>query len=269
MNPAACAGTSEEPPALTAHEVQLWHIDTEGDDDAVAAAWASATADERDRAVRLHGDIERARFLLRRQALRAILACHTGRPAQALAFVTGAQGKPALAPDGAATAPVSFNLSRSGGTTLLAVARAGALGVDIERVRPVPEWQRIARRHCTDAEAHALAVLDADRRDAAFLQLWTRKEAVVKALGGGLSIALDAFEVDLRPQPPRAAVHWRRQGPWPTDLQWLPVPPLAGHAVALVTRRDVDRCRLLRWTGLPGQGQAFRSAASPPDRSPR
>src|SRR5207253_10188751 len=106
----------------------------------------------------------------------------------------GARGKPALA-DGDG---LRFNVAHSHGLALVAVARGRELGVDLERVRPLPAAEAIARRFFSARERAVLDALPLRRRLDAFLSLWTRKEAFLKATGGGLGWgrALAAVDVD-------------------------------------------------------------------------
>lgn len=239
--------TVERWPALDACEAHLWWIELAPGAGDVAAALATVSADERARAIRLRVEVDRTRFLLRRQALRAILSAYTGVPPHELVFDVDRFGKPAwAAPLGAAG--LSFSLSHSGGVALLAVARDGRLGVDIEVLRPLPDVDVIARRMFSPAEYEALAAESAADRCPAFLRVWTCKEAVVKALGGGLSIALDGFAVCHCADQPPFLVDWRLGALPRGTLSLLPVPQVAGYAIALAADAPVKRCRLLRWS---------------------
>ena len=88
---------------------------------------------------------------------------------------------------------VSFNVSHSGTLGVIALAEGDRrIGVDVEQVRADTDVRALARRFFHPDEAAAIA----GRRDA-FFRCWTRKEAVVKALGRGLSHPLDSFAVDV------------------------------------------------------------------------
>lgn len=209
---ALLADTPRAVPALPAEEVHLW--------------WMNNAPDQ----------LTRCR----------LLADYAGVAPASLAFAAGPFGKPALtAPPQAAG--LHFSVSRSGGVAVLAVARGGRVGVDVAALRPVPEAALIARRLFSPAEAAALAALPDTARLAGFYRLWTCKEAVVKALGGGLSIPLDAFEVEHRADHPPALRSWRLPGGGQQPVRLLPVPAMPGHALALAADAPIQRCRLFHW----------------------
>jgi 4'-phosphopantetheinyl transferase len=116
------------------------------------------------------------------------LAAYAGVSTSAITVNRGEHGKPFL---GAPHDDLAFSWSHSGDRALLAVARGiHQLGVDIERSRPRPRLLELARRFYAAEEADALEALPDIRRLEAFLTLWTAKEAVLKAHGGGLSYGL-------------------------------------------------------------------------------
>lgn len=128
-------------------------------------------------------------FLAARSGLRHVLGRITDTAPDELVFSYGPQGKPALAQG------PSFNLSHSKKLACLAVHPTTVLGADIEGFREIEEG--VAERFFSAAEYAALQELSGGAKEAGFFRCWTRKEAVVKALGGGLSIPLDAFDVTL------------------------------------------------------------------------
>jgi 4'-phosphopantetheinyl transferase len=120
-------------------------------------------------------------------ASRAVLRRYTSG---ALEFAHGPHGKPYLrdAPQ------LQFNLSHSGGVSLVAVALDVEVGVDIERLRPVPDCLAVAGRFLAPRDAAALAETPAVEREREFFARWTRAEAMWKARGIGLygaGVALD------------------------------------------------------------------------------
>jgi 4'-phosphopantetheinyl transferase len=152
-------------------------------------------AGERARAERFVFERHRRRFTAARGLLRETLAAELGGDPAALRFEYGPRGKPRLAAgsdDG-----LRFNVSHSGELLLIALARGAELGVDVEAVRPDIDHAAIARRFFSACEQAALLALPDPLRARGFFAIWTRKEAYVKLLGGGLSIPLDGFDVSL------------------------------------------------------------------------
>lgn len=155
----------------------------------------SLSGDERARAERFVFEVHRRRFTAARGLLREVLAGELGIPPAAVRFDYGPRGKPALARD--LETELRFNVSHAQERALLAVARGLELGVDIEAVREGIDTAAIAKRFFSPKEGGALLALPEAARADAFFTIWTRKEAYVKLLGGGLAIPLDSFDVSL------------------------------------------------------------------------
>ncbi|HEU5432554.1 MAG TPA: 4'-phosphopantetheinyl transferase superfamily protein [Thermomicrobiales bacterium] len=179
------AGWPDPPPLLRLDEgdVHVWRASLSAPSPALAAPLA---ADERARADRFRFPVDRDRFIAARGILRALLARYLDRDPADLRFTYGPHGKPALAAP-AATGGLEFNLSHADDVALVVVARGREVGVDIERVRPLPDLDAVAAVMFSPAERDLLAAAPPDRRPDLFFKLWTHKEAYLKALGSGLS----------------------------------------------------------------------------------
>jgi 4'-phosphopantetheinyl transferase len=159
-----------------------------------------ATSDaERDRASRFHRRVDAERYLIAHGALRLLLADYLTCNPLALRFGTQDNGKPFLEGGG-----LEFNLSHSGALALIAVARSRQVGVDVEQVRPMPDLEGVAARVCTPGEIATLAALVEPHRERAFFAMWTRKEALAKATGGGIG----AVVRDARHTPVEGQDRW-------------------------------------------------------------
>jgi 4'-phosphopantetheinyl transferase len=128
-----------------------------------------------------------------RRPLREVLAGYLGIPAEEVLLTDGAHGRPSLA--AIHHSSVGFNWSHSGGHALIAVGRRIMPGIDLEQKRPRRRALALAERFFSADEATALAALPEAEQGAAFLELWTAKEAVVKAIGRGIAFGLDRFSV--------------------------------------------------------------------------
>lgn len=143
-------------------------------------------------------------FAYRRELGRALLldllAAYLGIAAGEVRLVEGEHGRPRLAE--ATDAALDFNWSHCADHAAVAVARRLAPGIDIERLDERGNALRLAQRYFHPSETAALAGLPAEERSAAFLELWTAKEAVLKALGRGIAFGLHRLCV-ARGMPPR------------------------------------------------------------------
>lgn len=196
-------------PHLDGTQVHLWYARLDWPGWERHGLDSLLSAEERARAARLRLPIVCARFVTGRGLLRRLLGAYLaawrtgrgGRPAVApgdiredtvaatLCFSSGAAGKPALGGPWEASG-LEFNLAHSGDHFLFALALRRRLGVDIEAMRPVPDAPALAAGHFAPAEARALACMPEAEHDAAFLSCWTRKEALLKATGEGITRSL-------------------------------------------------------------------------------
>lgn len=220
---------------LGATDVHVWAVPLQGDADRYGAMLSRA---ELQRLQRFHFADHRRRYQIGHGALREILGGYLGIEPTAVEFTQGPRGKPYLAAKGP-----FFNLSHSGKLALIAVA-ATELGVDLEKVRHLESLTEIARKHFSVGEFAALDALDGAARELAFYRCWTRKEAYIKALGEGLSMPLDSFDVSLDEHG--RLLRCRDGGDDPAAWSLLDVSPGAEFVAALAVRTPKSDLRRLR-----------------------
>ena len=239
------------PARPAAGEVHLWAIPLDPPPARVAAARRRLADDERARADRFRFDRHRRRFTIGRAALRELLAGYLRCAPEAVRFTYGEKGKPSLAPPAERVGgPLRFNLSNSHELALAAVAVGVEVGVDVERLRPMPDGLRIAERYFSAAERAALAALPEDERDAAFFNGWTRKEAYLKAIGDGLTVPLDRFDVTLAPGAPARILALAGDAAAAARWSLLHLRPAAGYVGALALP-EPGPWRLRGWCWQP------------------
>jgi 4'-phosphopantetheinyl transferase len=183
--------------------------------------------DEQVRMQRLRTPDLRSRFEATHGRLRRILSAYTSVPASELRLRYGANGKPSI--DAGGRPAPHFNLTHSDRLAALAVSCTGPVGIDIEYVQPVEE--QVAGEVFSPADIAALEGLSEDERLRAFYRGWTRKEAVVKAIGEGLSLALKSFDVALLPGEPARII--RAETFAPTEWRLVDFLPDPGHMGAI------------------------------------
>ena len=167
--------------------------------------------------------------------------------AASVRFDTTALGKPFVRPSARATAAPAFSMSHSECIALVAVSADHPIGVDVERVRPLPDIDHLLERFFTSHEQASILAMNPDDKLAAFYRCWSRKEAVLKASGLGLSADLGKLSVDWD-ESPRPRVRTVNAGLSPTD-QWslVHLELLPGFTGAVAAAVPIRATRLLRW----------------------
>jgi 4'-phosphopantetheinyl transferase len=184
-------------------EAHVWRASLDVDGPALEGLAQTLSDDERGRAERFRFDRHRHRFVAGRGVLRAILARYLASPPSRIRFRYGPWGKPMLALD-SGTPDLRFSVSHADGLVLVAIARGREIGVDVERIAPRRATAAMIEHCLTHREGAALRALPPDRQPAAFFRCWTRKEAVLKGRGEGLTLSPQSVEVSLDEDGPPA-----------------------------------------------------------------
>jgi 4'-phosphopantetheinyl transferase len=178
--------------------------------------------------------------------MRRLLGLYLDIDPQSLKFVVNEFGKPALAgPHG----NLQFNLSHSASVAVLALCKDAAIGIDIEAIRLVEDWEAVAAAHFSRSEYHALQAEPTHERNAAFLRCWTRKEALLKAMGVGLSLDPATFEVGIAKLNSGESIIFQGvdevNSKWiMTDMQTIP-----GYIASLVVEGQKRKITQFEWRG--------------------
>jgi 4'-phosphopantetheinyl transferase len=205
--------------------------------DAVAPAmWAEFAAllddAERARAARFHFDRDRQAYIAAHALARTLLSLEAPRPPSTWRFTEGVHGKPEIVRE-AGVPPLRFNLSHTHGLVAVALTLAHDVGIDVEAIDQRRSSLEFAERIFAREEAALLRAASREALPDTFFAIWSLKESVIKALGGGLNVPLDAFSLSLDPLAVHFsdalgedAAHW---------LLWRTAPTSA-HALALAVR---------------------------------
>lgn len=225
-------GKTVDPADLEPSEIHLWSARLDVSTERVAALASVLSDDERQRAQRYRLARHRRRFEVGWGLTRALLGSYLGETPRGIELRYGPKGKPALSrPD----TDLAFNLAHSGEHLVVAVGRGQRLGVDIERSRPVHEARSIAHRFFSRQETERLEALsDADYMHG-FFRCWTRKEALIKAVGEGVFVSLDRFDVSLAPGEPARLLALDGRADGVDDWSLFHLEPAPGVLGALAT----------------------------------
>lgn len=211
----------------------------------------SLSEHERQRAARMQDGGSRAAFVIGRARVRAILAGYVSQPAGSLDVAARSGDRPVLA---GAPPGFDFSFSRCAHLHVCAVGVNRRLGVDVEVVGSGRDAADIAATHFADDERAWLASRDPRDRPSAFTGIWVKKEAFAKALGAGLRLPLNAFQVPLdgdgwisSPGTDGRHARWRVR-------TFVTTGPAAGGGtvVGAVVAEGDWRLTVVPWPGPPG-----------------
>jgi 4'-phosphopantetheinyl transferase len=217
------------------YELHVWHVTV--DDATLAGGHALLDDAETTRAARFVFAKDRDQFVAARSWLRRLLGAYLGRVPATLRFQYGTEGKPALLASGVMEEmALRFNVSHSHDQVLLAFALGRDVGVDVEQIEARVNCTELASTCFSSDEQRAYHSAPEHRQLNAFFRYWTAKEAYIKALGGGLSIPLQEFTVDIVPGATRWPVRTATSRKPAYTVSAVDVP--AGYAAAIAAEGE-------------------------------
>ena len=184
---------------IAANELHVWIVHFSHSADDLAVYSTLLTPEERDRAERYRIGPVREQFVICRGTIRRLLGGCLGVAAHLVPITYAGNGKPVLA-----GGQLTFNVTHTTGLGLLAIGST-SLGVDVERVREIPDRDALVERFFAPAERQAYRNLPIEKRGRAFYRGWVCKESVIKAAGASMQ-SLDGFDVELDPDRPPAVL---------------------------------------------------------------
>jgi 4'-phosphopantetheinyl transferase len=207
--------------------VHLWRVDLDVEAETEEGFYEQLSPSDLARAKRFASPDARRRYIVTRGTLRMLLSSLLDERPRSIPIQAGPNGKPYIGGTGHG---IHFNVSHSAEMAMICIATCGDVGVDLESARDVPTAVALARRHFAPVEASFVEAGGAAGAAARFLLCWTRKEALVKALGAGLNLDLRGFVVPLTSPGAILATDEYEGGP---AKRWLLLDvPLGGEYVA-------------------------------------
>lgn len=190
--------------ALSDRDVHIWEVDLNGSFPTDMIHHLSI--EEQERAFKFRFEKDRKRWTVSRVAMRKILSRYLAISAHEIKFDYTSFGKPYFT-----GSKIIFNLTHSGDKALLAVSLISDVGIDIEMKKDI-DFKRLIPRFFSEAEATAVMQSNDLQMSSSFYRVWTRKEAFIKAVGGGLSMPLKEFTVSTQMNNPV----------WIERIDWAP-----------------------------------------------
>jgi 4'-phosphopantetheinyl transferase len=202
---------------LKSNDVHIWRLELNLPINQVNLLQNVLSKDEQKRADKFRFKHLQHRFIMTRATLKMILAQYLQISPEQVEFSYTPKGKPSLAP-WLNNQRIEFNLSHSEDIALYGFNKERKIGIDIEKIRSNCEIEQLAQRFFTLREYQIIRQLQGRKKQQAFFQAWTSKEAYLKAIGEGLGGGLDQIEIDLNTEERKlvkikgdqqAIINWR------------------------------------------------------------
>lgn len=233
---------------ITEKEVHLWCASLQSFSVMTKTLMALLSKDEITRADRFRSTANRDFFTIGRGLLRSILSSYTGVQPQSIEFYYNEFGKPFLLLKSDQT-PLAFNLSHSEDLAVYGVSYIKRIGVDIERIRRNLEYKELAQQFFSETEYKAFELLPEESKCDAFFRCWTRKESYVKALGKGMSIPLNQFDVSLAPYECTELIHTKVERETSVGWHIYSLESIVNYTIALAV--EAKNIKLKIWCLKP------------------
>ena len=178
-------------PKLEKHQAHVWHANLDLNTTEINQLATLLSAEETARANRFRFREHKRRFIAARGILRQLLGAYLAINPRTVDFSYGEKGKPTLSN----VTELQFNISHSQASALLGFSLEHLIGVDLEYQRGLTDALKIAQRFFSPRESRMLQETAPEQQEKLFFQLWTAKEAYLKALGIGLSGSLAGVEI--------------------------------------------------------------------------
>ncbi|HLH54935.1 MAG TPA: 4'-phosphopantetheinyl transferase superfamily protein [Verrucomicrobiae bacterium] len=209
---------------------------------------------ELEKAGRFRFERHRNHYLISHGWMREVLSRYLLVAPSTLRFELGPKGKPSLA---GPTGPrkVLFNLSHCEGVAVLAISPDARVGIDVERVRPLADAQLLVDRFFSKREADQFRHAGPETIDLAFFNLWTRKEAWLKATGEGITHLLGQVEVGFFPGEPERLIELPPGYGAAAAWSLCSFNPLPGYVGALAIEARDAKPIVRSWDSTTAKGQ--------------
>ena len=185
--------------------VNIWTLSLDLPLQRITELWNLLPADEKDRAEAVGAPRLRQRYVAAWGQVMQILGCVLNTTPEQVRLRREGLGRPEIAWP---RTDLRFSLSHSDGLATLALVHGcHDIGIDVERIRPLAGWKHVAQRHFSPAERSEILRSPANRQHVAFLRIWTRKEAWLKAYGTGIVEDLNRLDTTEGVVPEHTARH--------------------------------------------------------------
>lgn len=178
---------------LPPEEIHVWILQWRSMTDWIKENWGILNEEEIKQYTSYVKYEDMMRGAIGRIAVKKISSSYLGKEIKEIQIERGRFGKPYLYCSGNHLS-INYNLSHSGEIVMLAFGRNVQVGVDVQVIKQIQEYQRLAENYFSPEEA---AVVIQQNNIESFFEYWTAKEAYVKAIGCGFCKDFDSFSVKI------------------------------------------------------------------------
>lgn len=226
----------DEEPFLAKGDVHVWRTFLDRlPMQSMKKGWKILSLEEKERAIRLIQPEHRRRFIISHAALHKILAIYLSKLKWKVRFDYNNYGKPYLKDNPS----LQFNFSNSYLLSLCAITWDQEVGIDVECIQSNIYAAHIAERFFSLEEKRVLKTLPLKKQLEGFYQIWTLKEAYVKAIGRGLFCSFQEFTIDVMAKK-NALLEMKEDVEWLEKCSLCPIPSASGYKAALATKGVIN-----------------------------
>ncbi len=223
---------------ISAHDVHLWFVYNDKINDAqlLALYHKLLNSAESTQQKRFYFEKHRHQYLLTRAMVRSVLSLYVNEISpENWEFTKNDYGKPFIS-NNELPIPLRFNISHTDELIVMAVTLDQEVGVDVEYLPRLGKMLDIASNFFSPSEVKQLLDLPTEKQINRFFDLWTLKEAYIKACGMGLSIPLDHFSYSFSQQGKISIDFKKERNDQPDCWQFWQIHPNNIHKISMAIK---------------------------------
>lgn len=176
-------------PTLEQGEVHIWTVSVHGIKEQLEQLKSLLTEVEKGKISFYKFEHTQHSYIATQAVLRVLLSLYLEIEPGEVQIGIRSKGKPFLIHD----RPIFFNISNSDGVCVFAFSGDGEVGIDIERIREMPDIEQLIQKNITSREKEYV-LKDPDKKLKRFFRFWTFKESYLKAIGEGMRLTPENLE---------------------------------------------------------------------------
>jgi len=226
-------------------EIHLWHVYDENirHSGLLSQYFDILSEEECIQQKRFYFEKDRHQYLITRAMVRSVLSLYeTSIAPQEWTFQKNDFGKPLIS-NQSLIKPLNFNISHTEQLIIMAITSNRKIGVDVEYLPRLGKILDIANRFFSPAEVRQLLALPPEKQKNRFFDLWTLKEAYIKACGMGLSIPLNHFRYSFSRRGKISISFDPARQDQPESWQFWQIHPNDTHKISLAIKDEEKRNR--------------------------